>query len=333
MDEVVSSIELDVKGMTRGAGSGVTGVSVAIPTKNGGPLFREVLGALHGQRLNVPWELIIIDSGSSDGTVEVAAAHGAKVLCIDPKTFDHGATRNQAIAHASGDIVVLMTQDAVPADEFLLEALVAPFSDPMVAGAYARQSPRDDADVLTKRTLDNWLTGRREREVRSIEDRAAYAAMSPMERYMTCNFDNVCSAIRRSVWKDIPLRPTSFGEDIEWCRRALEAGWKIAYEPRAHVIHSHHRPLSYEYRRTYMCHRKLYELFGLRTVPTRRSAIYSIAYHTASDWDYVHRCALPMLEKIRMFLRIPLLAAAGVIGQYRGARDEAAGAGHRQAGV
>ena len=321
--------------MNRGAesGSDIRTVSVVIPTKNGGPLFTEVLRTLGKQELSIPWELIVIDSGSTDGTLDAAAAHRASILNVSAEAFNHGVTRNQAITHASGDIVVLMTQDAVPADEFLLDALITPFFDPAVAGVYARQSPRENADVLTKRNLNNWLTGRLNSEVCFIQNPADFAALSPMEQYMTCNFDNVCSAIRKSVWREIPFRSNLFGEDIEWSKRALEAGRKITYEPRAHVIHSHDRPLSYVYRRTYMCHRKLYELFGLRTVPSKKAVIRSIACQTFSDWKYVSSCALALSEKVRMFLKIPFLAVAGVLGQYRGARDEVSGTGRPQAGV
>lgn len=308
-------------------------VSIVIPTKNGGDLFWEVLEGIRRQEVSAPTELVVIDSGSSDGTLEVARAYGAKIISIDPDKFDHGATRNQAIQQAQGEIVVLMTQDAVPADTRLLEALLRPFSDSRVAATYARQSPRRDADILTKRNLERWLTGRLQPEIRWIKDRARYEALSPMEKYLFCNFDNVCSAIRKNACKEIPFRPSAFGEDIDWSQRVLDAGWKIAYEPKAHVIHSHDRPLSYEYKRTYMCHRKLYELFGLRTVPTRKAVLSSIAYQTFSDWKYVSGCALATPEKIAMLLKIPFLAVAGVLGQYRGARDEAMGTGRQQDGV
>ena len=164
-----------------------------------------------------------------------------------------------------------MTQDAVPADNHLIKCLVKPFSDTLIAGTYARQIPRKDADILTKRNLNRWLTGGSEPCVNWIHDRKVYDKMNPFEKYMFCNFDNVCSAIRKSVWRKIPFQKTFFGEDIAWGKSVLEAGWKIAYEPSAKVIHSHNRSFSYEYKRTYMCHQKLFKLFGLRTVPNRRA--------------------------------------------------------------
>jgi rhamnosyltransferase len=140
-------------------------------------------------------------------------------------------TRNFGIELSSGEIVILMTQDALPGNAYLIENLAAPFRDPLIAGAYARQVPRPEADLLTKRNLERWLTGSTRPEERRVDDKAHYNAMSAMDRYLLCNFDNVCSAIRRSVWERIKLVQTDFGEDIDWSKRVLEAGWKIYINP------------------------------------------------------------------------------------------------------
>ncbi len=285
------------------------------------------------QVTSFPYEIVIVDSGSSDDTKEVAAKHGARVMNIPPHEFNHGDTRNLGIEACDGQIVVLMTQDAKPTNESLLETLARPFIDPKIAGAYARQSPRAEADVLTARNLNLWLTGRSEAEIRWIEDRNTYNKMSPLERYFFCNFDNVCSAIRRSVWKEIPFNPMSFGEDVDWSKRVLEAGWKIGYIPDAHVIHSHDRPISYEYKRTYMCHQTLYRLFGLCTVPSPKHALRSFAYTTLTDWRYVIQQPLPLQEKLKLALRIPVLSMASVWGQYAGARDGRLGLSKKKSGV
>jgi rhamnosyltransferase len=309
-------------------------ISVVIPTKNGGDLFRELMTKLDRQVTSFSYEIIIVDSGSRDNTKEVAAKYGARVLNVPSHEFNHGATRNVGIKACDGEIVVLMTQDAIPANASLLEALARPFFiDPNVAGAYARQSPRPEADALTARNLNLWLTGRNEAEIRWIEDRNVYDKMSPLERYLFCNFDNVCSAIRRNVWQEMPFNPMNFGEDVDWSKRVLEAGWKIGYIPDAHVIHSHDRPISYEYKRTYMCHQTLYRLFGLCTVPSPKHALKSLAYATLSDWRFVVQQRLPLQEKLKLALKIPSLAMASVWGQYAGARDGRLGLSKKKSGV
>ena len=202
----------------------MTKVSVVIPTKNAGVLFQKTLEGIKSQKYAGNIELIVIDSGSTDQTVTIASQYAATVLSISPIEYDHGLTRNRAIEKASGEIIVLMSQDAVPGDQYLIHNFAIAFSDSKVAGAYARQIPWEDADVITKRNLNNWLTGRHTDELRWIKDWTVYKNLSPMEHYYFCNFDNVCSAIRRTVWQTFPFSPNDFGEDIDWAQRVLEGG-------------------------------------------------------------------------------------------------------------
>jgi len=297
-------------------------ISVVIPTKNGGDLFREVLSGIRSQVFDGEIEVLVIDSGSTDHTLTLAKEYGAEVSTIEPGTFNHGLTRNLGIERATGEFVVLITQDAVPGDAYLLRNLVKAFSDPMVAGAYARQVPRDDADVLTKRNLNGWLTGRTVSDTRSITDKDHYLTMSPFEQYMFCNFDNVCSAVRKTAWQDVPFNRCDFGEDIDWSKRILEAGWKISYQPESHVIHSHSRPISYEYKRTYMCHRKLYELFKLCTVPSMKYMMRSFLFSLKADFKYAIDHETKILNLVLLLMRIPFLSLASAYGQFRGAQDE-----------
>lgn len=312
----------------------MTTVSIIIPTKNGGAIFEEVLWGIKGQKFDGEVELVVVDSGSADGTVKKASGYGARVLEIPPGEFNHGLTRNYGIENSKGDFIVLMTQDAVPADERWLKSLVDTFgNDERIAGVYARQIPRQDADVLTKRNLNNWVTGRSVYSVQEIKDRESFERMAPMEKYLVCVFDNVCSAVRRKAWKEVPFRRNDFGEDIEWAKRALLSGWKIAYQPNSAVVHSHARSVAYEYGRTYMCHRKLFELFGLRTVPTRADLLKSIYYTVRADLRYIGENERSMAESLKLALKVPFLISVSFFGQYRGAKDEKLSAGVKKKGV
>ena len=146
--------------------------------------------------------------------------------------------------------------------------------------------------------------------------------MAPYERYKLCNFDNVCSAIRRSVWKEIPFSTNEFAEDLEWGRRVVEAGWKIAYEPTAFVVHSHARSLAYEFKRGYLCHRKLWSLFGLCTVPSLTRLVISVMKATFTDWAYVCKNEPRFWKRIALLANVPILNSVAIYAQYRGARDE-----------
>jgi rhamnosyltransferase len=231
-----------------------------------------------------------------------ARDYGARVTSIHPHEFNHGLTRNLGIEMSSGEIIVLLSQDAIPGDEYLVRNFVEAFDDPQVAGAYARQVPREDADVLTQRNIHTWLTGRRTGEVRWINDRTTYQTMSPTERYFFCNFVN------------------EFGEDIDWAQNILEAGWKIAYQPKAFVIHSHHRSVKYEYTRNLVCHKKLYEQFSLCAVPTWKHVFISTIHSMKLDWRYALRNGKRKDTLVQLLIRIPAISFASVYGQYRGAK-------------
>ncbi|MBL8629141.1 MAG: methyltransferase domain-containing protein [Rhodospirillaceae bacterium] len=307
--------------------------SLLIPTKDGGELFKRVVAGLQRQTIWSQVEFIIIDSGSTDDTVAVAAAAGAKVISIPPSEFNHGATRDRAIAEARCERIVLTVQDATPAHDAVLEKLVATLDDAAVAGAYAKQIPQADADYITKRNLNSWLTGRSMREVRSLASPVHYDAFSAMDKYLFCNFDNVCSIIRKSVWEQERFGRINFGEDIDWAERVLKAGHKIVYEPEAAVVHSHDRPLAYEYKRTYVCHRKLYGQFSLHLVQARRQIPRAWLFATMNDMRFVMRVKGPWREKLRLLCKIPVLNAMQVVGQYRGARDEKRGRENKVKGV
>ena len=300
--------------------------SLVIPTKDGGPLFKRVIAGLQAQTKWKDVEFIIVDSQSSDDTVEIARAAGAKVFEIPASQFNHGATRDYAISRASSNRVVLMVQDAVPNDAYTIEKLIEALDEDNVAGVYARQIPQPDADVVTARNLNIHLTGRMERDVHQLKDIAAYNAMSPMDKYIFSNFDNVCSALRKDVWALERFGRINFGEDIDWSERVLKRGYKVVYEPAAAVIHSHDRPISYEYKRAYVCHRKLVRQFGLRVIPTGAAALHGWYHLTKSDMKYIARTEQNVDRKIGLLLRTPFLNLLRMFGQFHAVRDEDLGA-------
>src|SRR5689334_11328597 len=105
-------------------------VSIVIPKKNAGAEFRKILAAIRRQTRTS--EIVVVDSGSSDGTVEVAREFGAIVKSIPPESFNHGETRNDGIREAAGSLCVMLVQDAVPVGEDWLENLLSPLSDDRV---------------------------------------------------------------------------------------------------------------------------------------------------------------------------------------------------------
>lgn len=289
-------------------------VSIVIPTKNGEKTLPAVLHAIWQQRFTSSIEVVAVDSGSTDGTVDLLKDRVDRLITIPPESFNHGLTRNLAIEATTGELLVMLVQDAVPQSESWLNALIAPFRvSADVAGTFARQVPRDDASPLARRYHRLWVAAGTSPFESSLENEAEFDRLTPDERHRRCAFDNVCSCIRRDVWQRYPFAETTIAEDLEWARTVLLAGRRIAFAPDAVVAHSHDRPVGYEFRRTRDAHERLNTLFGLQTIPTlphlARAIVTSAFVHTWSELAAPER--LP---------RALALAVAWPLGQYLGAR-------------
>ena len=260
-------------------------VSIVLPTRNGAATLPAVLDAISRQRVDFPFEVVAVDSSSTDGTADLLRRRVDRLIGIAADAFDHGLTRNIGIEQAAGELVVLLVQDALPASDSWLAALTAPLvADDRLAGTFARQLSRPDAGAIARDHLDRWIASSAVARTSSVAGRAELEALEPMAQLQRCAFDNVCSCIRRSVWVEHPFRQTPIGEDIAWAREVLLAGYRLAYVPAAAVVHSHNRSARYELVRTYVLHRRLYELFGLRTIPTMPLLARAVASSLVHHW-------------------------------------------------
>lgn len=237
-------------------------ISIVIPTKNAGPEFRDTLAAIRKQTLDS--EIVVVDSGSSDNTLDLARQCGAQTISIPPQSFNHGETRNLGIRTGTGEVCVMLVQDAVPIGENWLETLVAPFSDEHVVGVTGRHVPRPDCDLLGRWQVEyqNEFLGDNIR-VQRMESWDAFLTLSFEERLRLVSFDNVCSALRRDFWEKCPFRALPFAEDLDWGVRALTAGNRLVYDPSIRVVHSHTRPAAYHMRRSYISGRVVPKLLHL----------------------------------------------------------------------
>ena len=193
-------------------------------TLNESELLGRCLETLRRQRGTFNLDLVVVDSGSTDSTIEIARSHGVRTVELPPGDFDYSKALNLGIDNVRGDILISLSAHAIPTDESWLATMVAAFEDPNVAGASSRQVPWPGAP---------WKEVKRLREafgetrlVRGPENTAEIA------------FSNAASGIRRSVWHEHPFTLPAV-EDLDWASRVVAAGWKIAYEPAAAVYHSH----------------------------------------------------------------------------------------------
>ncbi|WP_082559410.1 rhamnosyltransferase WsaF family glycosyltransferase [Methylobacterium sp. Leaf94] len=222
-----------------------TRATVFIPTYDAGPAFDSVLDALSEQVCDFPYDVLVVDSGSTDGTAERVRARGGKfrVETIDKAAFQHGRTRNFGIARSEGDYVALLTQDACPKDARWLSALIGGFArGPRVAGVIGRHEAYPDHDPFTRRDLQEMFD-----RLALLPDMIDRETGLPSFFYpggqswaMTLQFysDNN-SAMSREAWKILPYPDVEWGEDQIWAAEALRLGFQKAYVDEAVVYHSH----------------------------------------------------------------------------------------------
>ena len=217
--------------MINECGDSCVNITLIIPTKNGGPLFKKLIVSLATQTYQ-PDELLLLDSESADDTVRVAVEAGFSVVAIPRASFDHGGTRQYGVERASGDVVVFMTQDAVLADSDALQRLIQPFSDIRVGAVCGRQLPRAGAGLfeaharLFNYPAEDRITSRD--DIHRLGLRAAFLSDS-------------FAAYRREALLEVRgfSRRTILGEDMLVAAKILQAGWKIVYCANAAVYHSH----------------------------------------------------------------------------------------------
>jgi glycosyltransferase involved in cell wall biosynthesis len=206
----------------------VPSVSVVIPVKDGARYLGPLLAALHQQGDNEV-ELLVVDSGSSDGSVELARGSGATVHEIAPEEFGHGRTRNLAMELTSGDVVCFLTQDAVPEPGWLAAHLEAFELDPKVGAVYGPHLPWPDTSPMIARELEEF-----------------FASMSPdgepvLQRAGDLAFlSNVNASYARACWEEIRFEEDlAYAEDQAFGRAMLDGGWVKVFHPGAAVRHAH----------------------------------------------------------------------------------------------
>ncbi len=215
------------------------GVTVSVLTYNGARYLDELLTAVEGQRYPGDIDLLVIDSGSTDRTLEIVAAHpDVRLHQIPNPEFGHGRTRNLVAELAIGEFVAYLTHVAVPVDPDWLEALVQPMiDDSRVAAVLGKQIARPSAPPAIKydirRTFEH--LGPDYGTTMFVAD----PLLSDVERDAAAFYSDANSAARRSVITgSVPYRDVDYAEDQQFGRDLLDAGFRKAYAPRGAVVHS-----------------------------------------------------------------------------------------------
>ncbi len=300
-------------------------VSIILLTKNGERYLDEVLDGIVSQRTKYGYQIVVVDSGSSDRTLEILDRYPVRLATIDSTEFNHGETRNLGarLSHPDSRYLVYLTQDAAPASGWL-DGLIDPLeSDEAAAGTFSRQIPRADCNPSLARLITTqWeQIGTPRRVVKRVTDLDAYRR----DRAGQAFFANTSSAIRKGVWASFPFRRVDFAEDSDWADRVLMAGYTLIYEPASAVYHSHNYGLSEQLRQNFDHARGMKQLFdppGYRRVSLARMVVGAFR-EWPNDLRYLRRCdSLSWFQKVGHLLYSPWWHLSCNLGTYLGIRYE-----------
>ncbi len=219
-------------------------LSVLIPVLNGAKFLPDLFAALARQSVQ-PQEIIVADSGSTDGSAEICKSHGARVIPVCREEFDHGTTRNLLAAAASGDILLYFTQDALlAADDSLAHLVDALIADESIACAYGRQLPAQNASLQAASLRS--FNYPEQSQVRQYRDHLHYGLK-------TIFISNSYAAYKKDIFSAAGGFQDGliFGEDTCFVGKLLASGYKVAYCAKATVYHSHNYRLPEEFRRSF----------------------------------------------------------------------------------
>ena len=215
-------------------------ISIIILAKNEEENLERGLAAIAEQELDRPFEVLVIDSGSTDRTRDVARRFGARVHEIPPDEFQHGRTRNLGVRLARGRLLVFLVADACPASREWLRRMVEPLDDPSVGGVYGRQLPRPDTIPPQAFAIGYHYGPHSERRS---------AGGGPVA-FRDAQFSDVSSAFRRDILERFPFpEHLIMCEDRGIAKILLERGFDIYYQAAAAVYHAHNYTLSQVFRR------------------------------------------------------------------------------------
>jgi len=211
--------------------------SIIIPTKNGADNIGECLQSVFEQDFEEGFEVLVIDSGSTDSTLNIVQGFPVKLFQIKPEEFQHSATRNYAVNLAQGEYVVFLSQDATPLNNLWLRKITDNFKDPEVVGVSGRQVAREDAAPMERHWLSYFYPS--DKMIVCIPGKS-----SDVREGYYYFFSDVNSSMRRELLLEHRFpEDIVMAEDKAWCRKVLLAGYTVVYEPEAIVCHSHHYSL------------------------------------------------------------------------------------------
>lgn len=239
-------------------------VSIVIPCKNAGDEFEFLLKMLQAQKGFKHIELVIVDSGSTDQTLEIARRFNAKVVEIKPEDFSHSYARNLGAEHATGDYLLFTVQDALPSSDTWLHELYSVLIDNEVAAVSCAETPKEDADLFYRQICWNHYN------FLGVNNSDRIFSLPKTQNHLTLRqngqLSDLANLISRELFNQYKYR-LNYAEDIDLGIRLIKDGHKLAFLGTTRIIHSHNRQPYYFLKRGYVDNQFLSDIFDDFVVP------------------------------------------------------------------
>ena len=207
-------------------------VSAVIRAFNEEEHLEKLILGIQDQKVSFNYEITLVDSGSTDATLDIALKFGVKIVHIDPESFSFGYSLNKGIEKANGEFCVIVSAHCYPQNEEWLENMIKPFEDSSIALVYGRQKGDRVTKYSEQQIFAKWFS----------KDGGG------KQESLFCN--NANAAIRKEVWHQYRYNEALTGlEDIDWAKYAITKGYLLYYATNAVVIHVHDETVTQVYRR------------------------------------------------------------------------------------
>lgn len=270
-------------------------VSIVIRAFNEEEHIEKLLRGIQNQKVSFNYEIILVDSGSTDATVDIALKYDIKVFHIDSESFSFGYSLNKGIENSNGEFCVIVSAHCYPQNEVWFENLIKPFEDPSVALVYGKQIGNLITRYSEKQIFAKW-----------------FSKNSGKQNSMFCN--NANAAIRKNLWYNYKYNEILTAlEDVDWAKNAISEGYYLYYAANAVVIHVHNENFTQVYRRYKREAIAMKSVFPEESV-TFLEFIKLFISNTLSDYYHAFKDRL----FIRNIMSVPIMRFIQFWGTYKG---------------
>lgn len=270
-------------------------VSVVLPVYNGGKHLAALLSAIKKQKGLGKIDVIVVDSGSGDSSLEIAKRGGAKIIKLPQKSFGHDKARNLGAEAAKSEYLLFMTQDALPPDDFWLNKLMRALKKHKAAAASCRHIPRHDADLFERVNIwkhNSFMGAGKKDLVLSMPRSNDYEDLRKNSQ-----LSNVACLIKRDIFSRYKFR-MAFAEDLDLGLRLIKDAHRLAMVNSTAVLHSHNRPPYYFLKRAFIDNLTLSKLFP-SFKPVKISTA-KVAFDSCSTYSVINSFVKCEIDLIKM---------------------------------